>query len=588
LQRAGQRKQVVFKCGLKKQSGYSFIYLTVILLFCEDSEQQTEQVNMSLEDALKNRGYQYEKELGIGSYGLVVQARCLLEEEKNVYAIKCLPDVYGETAKYRRRELEFLQERSFSHKNIVKYSASWPITIDKSQFMCIRMEPCHANLWEFVYSNKMGDAEIVKAQGPSRFYQRVFPQILEGLHVIHSIGWVHRDIHPSNILIANPNPQRISDIVVKIADFGLAREIRSIIDASLSLTDASKLEKLSTEVGCEFFRAPELDTEYYDYKVDLFSAGIVLYFVSCYLEDKEQWKKEIEAFRGGKRRSEDLCHQDDKHLVSLIRVLMKEREKRPTAEEALKIAKKLASSEEPIESQILVQEPVESQEPIESQEPDGSKKNRFFIKIAWEENSQRCTMEADFPQSLSILKAVIERETGIEANSQILRQQTTIFGAERLKITSDQDVQEMFQSAGKDVVIIVSVAEDDEGTLERCSTADVTVSGLQARIENLFKAKAESQANNFLIEIDVPKREPLKRGSIKGRTLTLSSLKDEIKKRTKIEAEFQVLYQKTVKHGADVLIEIRSDEDVEIMFQGDEDIVVVVSQPGVESLDMYN
>ena len=37
----------------------------------EDSEQQTEQVNMSLEklkDALKNRGYQYEKELGTGSY----------------------------------------------------------------------------------------------------------------------------------------------------------------------------------------------------------------------------------------------------------------------------------------------------------------------------------------------------------------------------------------------------------------------------------------------------------------------------------------------------------------------------------------
>jgi hypothetical protein len=332
-------------------------------------------------------------------------------------------------------------------------------------------------------------------------------------------------------------------------------------------------------------------------------------------------------------------------LVHLIQLLTKEREKRPTAEKALEIVGKFATSHELVESQVLV-------------EP---KTKRFFIKKVGDGTSKRCTMEDDFPQNLSSLKARIGRETDIEANSQILCQQTTIVGAERIEITSDKHVQDMFHSAdkrGKDVVIIVSdskskakdffVAKGGEA-LKRCATADNTFSGLQAGIENLLKVKAESQvlrqettvndksehiditsdqqvesmfnsaektgkkvviivsentsgssaqnelstdtshceSKNFLIKID-NECEPLKRGLIKDDTLTLSSLKDEIKKRTGIGAESQVLYQETVKHGKYVLIEIGSDEHVEIMFQSDEDIVIVVSQPRVASLDTMN
>ncbi len=534
------------------------------------NEQENEQEKIlfgKLKQALNERGYEYEKPLDEGSHGLVVRAKCLNEEKQNTYAIKCLPVVYDETAKYKRRELEILKNDGISHENIVKYGGSWTITIDKSQFLCIRMELCHINLWAFVYSNQMGNAEIIKARGSPRFYQHVFPQILKGLVAIHDdMGWVHRDIHPGNILIANPNPEEIRDITVKIADFGLAREIRSIIGSRNQnpLTEAPKLEKLSPHVGNEQLRAPELNTEHYDYKVDLYSAGIILYFLSRYLEDKRQWEKEIWAFRDGERRSDDLFHQDDKTLVKLIQLLMQERVKRPTAEEALKIAEGLAESQEPVESQILVesQKPVESQEPveaqrhvetqrpIESQEPVESKKKRFFVKKACEEDAERCPMENDFPQNLPDLQAEIERITGIEPNSQILHQQTTIAGAERVKIKSDQHVRDMFNSAdgaGKDVVIIVSESK---------------------RKERKFLVRKKGKRDlEYSIEND-----------------TLPSLKAEIE--DIFEAECQVIHQEKMINGKKELIALTSDQQVRSMFESAEytrDEVVVIASDNVSS-----
>ncbi|KAG0031031.1 hypothetical protein BGZ81_001881, partial [Podila clonocystis] len=44
-------------------------------------------------------------------------------------------------------------------------------------------------------------------------------QVLRGLHHMHSNGIMHRDMKPENLLVTGD--------IVKIADFGLAREIKS-------------------------------------------------------------------------------------------------------------------------------------------------------------------------------------------------------------------------------------------------------------------------------------------------------------------------------------------------------------------------
>lgn len=61
------------------------------------------------------------------------------------------------------------------------------------------------------------------------FRERVFPeaeislmmyQVLQGLAFMHKHGFFHRDMKPENLLCMGPD-------LIKIADFGLAREIRS-------------------------------------------------------------------------------------------------------------------------------------------------------------------------------------------------------------------------------------------------------------------------------------------------------------------------------------------------------------------------
>lgn len=83
-------------------------------------------------------------------------------------------------------------------------------------------------------------------------------QSLVGLAAIHAAGICHRDIKPANILV--------SDGVVKITDFGIARAPES--DLTLNLSFLGSPAYLSPE-GC---RNPKVD-----WRADIFSMGIVAY-----------------------------------------------------------------------------------------------------------------------------------------------------------------------------------------------------------------------------------------------------------------------------------------------------------------------
>ena len=535
------------------------------------------------------------------------------------YAVKILPIVkhktQGEgntegkttTAKYRERELKFLKEKEYSHENIVKYSGSWTMNIDERQYLCIRMELCGANLRRFVYNNTikdLGNAEIIKARGPPRFYQYVFPQILKGLDFIHDSGWVHRDIHPGNILIANLNPKQITDITVKIADFGLAREIRSKLREPVTLTDGVELEKLSLDVGNKLFRAPELftapdKTPSYDYKVDLYSAGIVLYFLSRYLQENVQWNDEIKAFRDGKRRSDILCHQDDQHLVRLIQLLMKKRENRPTAKEALEIAKEFGESWEDVKPQVLVEleehpestvdgssdrrstkedtlnlsslratiEPQQesvwkarkptsptvpekksaSEHSTETTVPEEEGK-RFFVQREGESACKRRSVKGS-AFTIDNLRTAIERFSSIKPESQKLFQKRTMEDGtqEKIDITYDEDLLEMFQSAeesGQEIRIVVSEIPTSD-----VHSTETTVP------EKKFSVIEEGETI-------------WNRCSVTGNNVTLARLKQAIGHRLNKEIDSKKLVQMT--ESTEGLININSDEDVKEMFQSAE------------------
>jgi len=89
--------------------------------------------------------------------------------------------------------------------------------------------------------------------------------VCKGMTYLHSMGIIHRDLKPGNLLmgaVASPSgPQ----LVVKVADFGLAR----VQDTGRTMTGG---------IGTSQYTAPEvLRSERYDTRADVFSFGVILW-----------------------------------------------------------------------------------------------------------------------------------------------------------------------------------------------------------------------------------------------------------------------------------------------------------------------
>ena len=102
-------------------------------------------------------------------------------------------------------------------------------------------------------------------------------QILNGLKYLHSLRVVHRDIKPANILITDHFNR------IKYADFGLG------------IQQESTNELLKSKCGSRRYMAPEIDSESYDEKCDVWSVGCVMYELCMlrYAFDSDDGKNDL-------------------------------------------------------------------------------------------------------------------------------------------------------------------------------------------------------------------------------------------------------------------------------------------------------
>lgn len=195
--------------------------------------------------------YEVRDELGHGAQGRVLEA--LDRKLGRLVALKILPATEREDAEALQRfHAEARAAARLRHPGIVTVYD----TGEGDGFAWMAME--------LVIGQTLRDA--LRASGRQTLPEalRIMRELLDALDAAHARGVVHRDVKPSNILLAVDAEDGLG--AVRLADFGIASM------AGIGVGRAGDV------VGTPAVMAPEqIRGEAIDHRVDLWSAGIVFY-----------------------------------------------------------------------------------------------------------------------------------------------------------------------------------------------------------------------------------------------------------------------------------------------------------------------
>ena len=250
------------KVNISKYNYFPIKFINYNQSFCLIYFEEQDKRNIFLKKCEENTSYikiedlyEFKEKIGEGHFGLV--KRCIEKSTGKEYAVKIM-----NKNKIKKKDLQFLiQERNYmmliKHPNIVSLIQDY------------EDEDCLYFVMEYFkggdlskYMRKIIDNQ--KEKNLERIGARIIKIIAQGVEYLNQFGIVHRDLKPENIV------------------FGIEDDIKSIkiIDLGVAIT-LPYGQQSSEAIGTLAYIAPEMYTHTpYTYKVDVWSIGILLYWLA--------------------------------------------------------------------------------------------------------------------------------------------------------------------------------------------------------------------------------------------------------------------------------------------------------------------
>jgi len=194
--------------------------------------------------------YELDRKIGEGTYGRVHIART--REKGDEFAVKVID----------RSMLSGKDHEVFREVQVLREVSSHPNIVSLVDFFA---SSTHFNVvLELARGGDLFDSLARRKSYTERDARSVAKDILTAVSYIHSTDFVHRDMKPENLLLAD------HENGVKVGDFGFAR----------SMSDAPTPAGLVTRCGTLSYAAPEiLMCAPYGKPVDVWGCGVVLYIL---------------------------------------------------------------------------------------------------------------------------------------------------------------------------------------------------------------------------------------------------------------------------------------------------------------------